>query len=225
MPLDAEIPVKEVERYMGYHGTAVIDTGTKASISKAIDQLQTQSHPRIVSREYPVTVDGDSITVHTGSEDVVFVSSSLGRNLEGCCGVILLAATIGPACDMLVRRASVTSVAGASVYQAAGAAAIESFLDDYNDELKKEYGSKGLCLRPRFSPGYGDLKLEYQKDWFRLLDITKQIGVELTDSLLMVPTKSVTAVIGIAYTDEATKCSGCADCNRKGTCEYSKGRA
>lgn len=225
MPLESEIPVKEVQRYMGYRGIADIGPDIRAKIDKAIGQVSLQSHPRIISKEYPVTVRDNDVTIHAGSEDVILQSESLARNLSGCCGAILLAATIGPACDMLVRRAGVTSAVDASIYQAAGAAAIESFLDDMNDRYKADYEAQGLFLRPRFSPGYGDLKLDHQKDWFRLLDITKQIGIELTDSLLMVPTKSVTAIIGIGINKGTHGCSGCAGCNKKGTCDFSKERA
>ena len=228
MPLCVDIPVKEVQRYMGYHGIATIDSDTQARIDTAIDRVSSQSHPRIIIKEYPIELSGNTVIIHADNEDVTLESESLCRNLEGCCGAMLLAATIGPACDMLVRRASVTSAAEASIYQAAGAAAIEAFLDDMNDKLKSEYEAKGLFLRPRFSPGYGDLKLDHQKDWFRLLDITKQIGIELTDSLLMVPTKSVTAIIGVGRDPNASGCSGCAgcgSCNMHNTCEFSKGRS
>ncbi|MBR2598666.1 MAG: Vitamin B12 dependent methionine synthase activation subunit [Clostridiales bacterium] len=225
MPLEVEIPVKEVQRYMGYHGIVDIAPEISEKINKAIEHLGTQSHPRIISKEYRITVAEKTVTLHAENEDVTFESEGLVRNLTGCCGAVLLAATIGPACDMLVRRASITSAADSAVYQAAGAAAIEAFLDDYNDKLKASYEARGLFLRPRFSPGYGDLKLEHQKDWFRLLDITKQIGIELTDSLLMVPTKSVTAIIGIGIDETKTECTGCKGCNRHDTCEFSKERA
>ena len=225
MPLEVEIPVKEVQRYMGYHGIVDIAPEMQEKIDKAIEHLGTQSHPRIISKEYRITVSEKTVTLHADNEDVTFESEGLVRNLTGCCGAVLLAATIGPACDMLVRRASITSAADAAVYQAAGAAAIEAFLDDYNDKLKASYEARGLFLRPRFSPGYGDLKLEHQKDWFRLLDITKQIGIELTDSLLMVPTKSVTAIIGIGIDENKSGCSGCKGCNKHDTCEFSKERA
>ncbi len=225
MPLEVEIPVKEVQRYMGYHGIVDIAPEMQEKINKAIEHLGTQSHPRIISKEYRITVAEKTVTLHAENEDVTFESEGLVRNLTGCCGAVLLAATIGPACDMLVRRASITSAADSAVYQAAGAAAIEAFLDDYNDKLKASYEARGLFLRPRFSPGYGDLKLEHQKDWFRLLDITKQIGIELTDSLLMVPTKSVTAIIGIGIDETKTGCTGCKGCNRHDTCEFSKERA
>ena len=225
MPLEVEIPVKEVQRYMGYHGIVDIAPEMQEKINKAIEHLGTQSHPRIISKEYRITVAEKAVTLHAENEYVTFESEGLVRNLTGCCGAVLLAATIGPACDMLVRRASITSAADSAVYQAAGAAAIEAFLDDYNDKLKASYEARGLFLRPRFSPGYGDLKLEHQKDWFRLLDITKQIGIELTDSLLMVPTKSVTAIIGIGIDKSKTGCTGCKGCNRHDTCEFSKERA
>ena len=164
MPLGVDIPVKEVQRYMGYHGIADIAPEMQTLIDKAIDRLSTQSHPRIVSKEYLIDVSEKSVVIHADNEDLLLESESLARNLKGCCGAILLAATIGPSCDMLVRRASITSSAEASAYQACGAAAIEAFLDDENERLKKQYEAKGYFLRPRFSPGYGDLKLEHQKD-------------------------------------------------------------
>ena len=225
MPLGVDIPVKEVQRYAGYHGITEIAPEMQERILKAVDQVSAQSHPRIITKEYPVRINGNVITIYNNTEEVNLESEALARNLKGCCGALLLAATIGPACDMLVRRASITSAADAAIYQAAGAAAIEAFLDDMNDKIKAEYEAQGLFLRPRFSPGYGDLKLDHQRDWFRLLDITKQIGVELTDSLLMVPTKSVTAIIGIGIDKTKTSCSGCAGCNKKDTCNYSKERA
>ena len=224
MPLGVDIPFKEVTRYMGYHGPVELTPELENQITKAISNVSAQSHPRIVIREYPIEVADNTVVIHADNEDVKLGSESLCRNLEGCCGAMLLAATIGPACDMLVRRAGITSAAEASIYQAAGAAAIEAFLDDMNDKLKTEYEAKGLFLRPRFSPGYGDLKLDHQKDWFRLLDITKQIGIELTDSLLMVPTKSVTAIIGIGIDPSKAGCHGCSGCSKHATCEFSKER-
>lgn len=224
MPLGVDIPVKEVQRYMGYHGMAEITPEIMSKIEKAIDQVSMQSHPRIVIKEFLIDVAERAVTVHTDTGDLLLESESLVKNLNGCIGALFLAATIGPSCDMLVRRASITSAAEASIYQAAGAAAIESFLDIENDRLKNDYARKGFFLRPRFSPGYGDLKLEHQKDWFRVLNISKQIGIELTDSLLMVPTKSVTALIGIGREKCSCSCSGCGSCSMNTTCEYSKER-
>ena len=224
MPLGVDIPVKEVQRYMGYHGISGITPDMQERINKAVDQVSTQSHPRLVIKEFRISVTSKTVVIHADNEDVTLESESLCRNLSGCQRALLLAATIGPSCDMLVRRAAVKSAADAAVFQAAGAAAIEAFLDSENDRLRKEYESDDLYLRPRFSPGYGDLNLDHQKDWFRLLDISKHTGIELTDSLLMVPTKSVTAIIGIGGDKRSCTGSGCGSCNMKNTCEYTKGK-
>ena len=76
MPLEVEIPVKEVQRYMGYHGIVDIEPGMMEKINKAVDQVSIQSHPRIISREFPVTVKDNNVTLHDGTEEISFESDS-----------------------------------------------------------------------------------------------------------------------------------------------------
>lgn len=218
MPLGVTIPEKEVRRYMGFRGPVEASAETDAMISKAIASLEKDCSPRYVSAEFPVCVEGTAVHL----ADIVIESRSLSRNLTGCTGCVLFAATAGPFCDMLVKRASVTSSAYASCCQAAGAAAIEAYCDLINDKIRCEYEAKGLFARPRFSPGYGDLALSHQKDWFRLLDITKNTGIELTGSLLMVPTKSVTAIIGLSPEKLPCVRQGCEACTLSQTCAFSR---
>ena len=218
MPLGVKIPEKEVRRYMGLRGPVDISPDTDAMIKKAINALEKDCSPKYVSKAFPVTVEGNEVRF----ADVVIKSSSLSRNLAGCTQCVLFAATAGPFCDMLVKRASVTSSAYASCCQAAGAAAIEAYCDLINDKIKDEYEAKGLFARPRFSPGYGDLPLETQKDWFRLLDITRNTGIELTGSLLMVPTKSVTAIIGLSPDRLPCVRQGCESCTMSAACTFSR---
>lgn len=143
-------------------------------------------------------------------------SKALMKNLEGCEEVIVFAATIGLEIDRLIRRYTNLSPAKALFFQAIGAERIESLCDAFCEEWKGE----GLQLRPRFSPGYGDLPLELQKDIFRVLDCPRKIGLSLNESLLMSPSKSVTAIIGIGEggTEIKNKCSAClkTDCAYRG---------
>ncbi|MBQ3031188.1 MAG: Vitamin B12 dependent methionine synthase activation subunit [Anaerotignum sp.] len=143
-------------------------------------------------------------------------SRALMKNLEGCEDVIVFAATIGLEIDRSIRRYTNLSPAKALFFQAIGAERIESLCDAFCEELKGE----GLLLRPRFSPGYGDLPLELQKDIFRVLDCPRKIGLSLNESLLMSPSKSVTAIIGIGRgeTEAENKCSACekSDCAYRG---------
>ena len=218
MPLGVTIPENEVRRYMGFKGPVDVSPETDAMIKKAVAALEKDCSPKYVSKAFPVTVEGFKVSF----ADVVIESRALARNLAGCTECVLFAATAGPYCDMLIKRASVTSSAYASCCQAAGAAAIEAYCDLINDKIKNEYEAKGLYARPRFSPGYGDLSLEHQKDWFRLLDITKNTGIELTGSLLMVPSKSVTAIIGLSPEKVPCARQGCEACTMSETCAYSR---
>ena len=88
-------------------------------------------------------------------------------------------------------------MAEASFLNAIGAAAVEDVCDRLNDELRQFAASEGKSVRPRYSPGYGDYDLENQRGIFSLLEPAKHIGLTLKDNLIMVPEKSVTAVVGI----------------------------
>ena len=107
----------------------------------------------------------------------------------------------------------------AVVMQAASVAMLETFCDEQNQKLKEEYEEKGWYLRPRFSPGYGDFSLECQRQIAPALELNKRIGVTLTDSLLMAPSKSVTAVIGVSRLPRNCTVQGCEACAKR-DCAY-----
>lgn len=123
-----------------------------------------------------------------------FNSKNLALNLKNCRTVIIFGATVGIALDRLIQKYSITSPAKAVMLQAIGAERIEALCDKFCEDLSK---SRNITFKPRFSAGYGDLPLETQKDIFRILDLERKIGLTLNNSLLMSPTKSVTAFAGI----------------------------
>ena len=88
-------------------------------------------------------------------------------------------------------------MAKASFLNAIGAAAVVNVCDQLNEELCRIAAEEGKSLRPRYSAGYGDFSLENQRGIFDLLSPAKHIGLTLKDNLIMVPEKSVTAVIGL----------------------------
>ena len=108
----------------------------------------------------------------------------------------LACGTLGAGFDAFHRRVSAVSGADALVVQAIGAAMIESWMDGVEDAIRAEL-EQGETLVPRYSPGYGDFPLTAQKTILALLDAPRSIGVSLTSSLMMVPSKSVSAVIGV----------------------------
>lgn len=161
-----------------------------------------------------------SIAESDGILDLGFLktgSEALKRNLSGCDRAILFGATIGLFPDRLTARYGSISPVRALMVQAIGAERIEGLCDVFSEKIRREAEASGLRTAPRFSPGYGDFPLSAQKDIFRALDCSRKIGLTLNDSLLMSPTKSVTAIIGIgpcAGPGPAHRCSSCskADC-------------
>ena len=138
--------------------------------------------------------------------DSFFVNSEqLAKNLQGCNKVLLLAATAGVGMDRLIGKYGRLAPSKALMFQAIGAELIEAVCDAFCEEYEKEHN---CSLRPRFSPGYPDLSLEVQKDIFSVLQPARRIGLTLNDSLLMSPSKSVTAFAGITDCDEKSGTQG-----------------
>ena len=146
-------------------------------------------------------------------------SAGLSKNLFGCKEAVVFAATVGIGLDRLIAKYSAVSPAKALMLQAIGAERIESLCDAFCGDLGTDLGGLDKMLKRRFSPGYGDLPLDMQRDIFRVLDCSRKIGLTLNESMLMSPSKSVTAIVGIsskACAEEGKKaCDVCdkADCN------------
>ena len=121
-------------------------------------------------------------------------SRYLAKNLAGCKSAVVFAATVGINFDREITKYTRISPARALLVSAMGTERVEALCDSFVKDYEEKNGVK---LKPRFSPGYGDLPLEAQRDIFALLDPAKRVGIALGKSLLMTPTKSVTAFAGI----------------------------
>ena len=202
---------QEALRYLGYRNTEP-DTAVADSLSRCAAELQAAVQPKSVFAAFPLFHPAENTLEIAG---VTIRSENLSRNLKGCEQVYLMAATLGVAADRLIARASAVRMSDAVLYQAAAAAMIEAYCDEINDTLREEAERVGLYCRPRFSPGYGDFRIEHQRDLSRMLDTPKKIGLTVTDSCMLVPVKSVTAVIGLSNTPQPCHRKGCEECSKK----------
>ena len=109
----------------------------------------------------------------------------------------------------------------AVIFDACGSAWVESGCDAAEAEIAARF--KGRYLTDRFSPGYGDLPLSLQPAVLAALDAEKRLGIHLSDSFLMTPSKSVTAVIGVSDEPQPARVRGCGSCVMNKTCDYRKG--
>ena len=226
---------REIYRYLGYQGR-VPDENVLREVDRCLEELREAVTPRFVYRQYPIerffgdNIERPFLDEKPGAEllsiaGMKIQSRSLCRNLRDCKSAYLMAATLGIGPDRLIARASVAKMSRAVILQAAAAAMIEAWCDEVNQKIIKEAEDQGLYCRPRFSPGYGDFSLEYQKDFAQILRIQKEIGVSLTQSLLMMPSKSVTAVIGLSPVKKECALHGCEACLKAEECSFSRIKA
>ena len=180
---------KEVLRYLGYMGTNADDV-TQNMIDEVYEELLDVINPKYIYKQFEILKTSDSVIIN----GVQFKSSNLLKNLNKANSVVLMGATLGKGADTLRKKYEYSNVAKSVIAQAVGASLIENLCDNVCEEIKSNVNGK-LC--PRFSPGYGDLDLSYQKDFFNLIDMNKMLGVTLSDAYMMTPTKTVTAFIGI----------------------------
>ena len=183
----------ETARYLGYKKSNPPDDNIKALIEKAAIEMHNIIKPQGVYQQFPLTVCREELKLKFADTEII--SSDLLNNMGNCSSVVMLAATIGPQTDAYIRKAQNSDPVYASICQATGAMYIEETVDILNDNIRKQALTQGLATRPRYSPGYGDVPLTVQKEFFRLLNCSR-IGLTLMDTLIMAPEKSVTAFIG-----------------------------
>ena len=171
-----------------YYRAKPDDAVAEAVIDAAYIKLKSELQPRYTVKRLGCRAEEASVLLDNGT---VFHSKALAKYVGKSNELFLFGATLGSRVDIALRRMALTSVA---------AALIETYCDDCCAELQKQL-PKGKKLKWRFSPGYGDWALEEQKILFPVLDCAHSIGLTLTESCMMAPVKSVTAVMAITEED------------------------
>ncbi len=122
-----------------------------------------------------------------------YESTDAVRLLHGCDRAVLFAVTLGAAVDARLRRLQVIDMSRALLFDACANAAVETVCNNFCTDTSVQYGE----VTPRFSPGYGDVPISVQAEVAKLLRLPEALGVHLTQSGLLVPQKTVTAIFGI----------------------------
>lgn len=211
-----KIDIKEALRYMGY-GKADADESTLCLSENIKEELHKIIIPKACFIKVPVRIENNEVNL----DFLKTKSTSLSKNLYDCNEAIVFCATIGIEVDRLILKYEQLSSSKAVIADALASAAIESWCDEINMRFCKEEQKKNLYLKPRFSCGYGDFDISCQKDILNILDSARKIGVNLSQGSMMIPTKSVSAVIGITSKMQ-NEVQGCNACENKENCLYKK---
>ena len=173
-----------------------------------IDQAKSQwneDDPRVVLKHTELQLPGKDITHH----------------LEGATFVALMACTLGMKSERELRLLSSTNALDALVWGSCANALIEATAEEAQKDIANEVTTNGLYARMRFSPGYGDLPLSVQPLFLKTIQAQRNLGLTLNESNLLIPTKSITAIVGIFDKQVASRqAKPCHTCLAHDYCSY-----
>ncbi len=212
-----EIPVREALHFLGWRGTPV-EPALMAQIEALIARVREQVQPRAIMRRF--VMEDDALRGTTFAPQGADVRAMLAP----CGEAVLLAATLGAHSERMLLRAQAQDRAQALLLDAVLSAAIEAVCDREEAALRASLTAKGRYLTDRFSPGYGDMPLVQSGQICAVLGAQRAIGLTVSQSGIMIPRKSVTAIMGICDTPVWRRPSGCASCGMRGTCALACGR-
>ena len=201
-------------RYMGLHGAP--DANMLTLADKIEKQLLSAAFPRFTYQVCPIAFTPAGVVCEGTA--LLLTGEDIRRHLNGCERVILLCATLSAGADTCIRVTGAQDVLGGMMCDAMASALTEQLCDAAEGEILAKFPDEYPTWR--FSPGYGDLPLETQGDFLRAVNAEKRLGVTLSAGGLCIPTKTVTAVIGLSTQPIPKGKRGCAVCNLRATCPY-----
>ena len=205
LPDDAHVR-EQTLAFLG-HTTQEVDDALARRIGDACLMVAADTRVRFAVRTLP-----------SAEADFLFEGADITRHLEGATEVSLFVVTLGLGIDRRLRLLASCDPLGQVVYDAAASAAVERLADAVEAWLRARIRERGFHPSWRFSPGYGDLPLAVQPRLLAAVGASRLCGVQLTDSYLMVPTKSVTAIIGVHEEPQEGLASTCGICDLRRFC-------
>lgn len=206
------IELREALHFLVWRGTPLDDVLT-AQIQELIDLTMREAQPRVVTRRFGLDESGrlEGTSLTPGGADVQSM-------LAPCREAVLIAGTLGAQSERLLLRTQAKDAVKAVLLDAVLSAGIEAVMDAQEDALRTALSKEGLYLTDRFSPGYGDMPLVQTRAICEVLDVSKAIGLTVSSSGIMIPRKSVTAVMGISERPVERRRRGCVFCSARETC-------
>lgn len=214
---ELKIEKSEVLRYLGHRGQP-LDEITGKTLDECIEKMSDTVRPRFIYKVFDIEIQTDGVSVcGTG---ITLHGESIRRHLCDCKRCALMAATLGIEADNLISSYERQSMERAVILDACASDCVEKVCDAAEREIKAAAQSGGFNTRFRFSAGYGDLPIEHQSEIIAVLGASKQIGLTVTADSILIPRKSVTAIIGFSKTKTAPRGGKCESCERRKDCEF-----
>ena len=155
-------------------------------VCSLVERCSAAARYRYAYVKLPCAIKGDLCELGFAS----VASQGLSQMLSGCEQAVVMVLTVGLEVDRLIMAEHIRGLASGYIADAVGSALVESLADTVCERI-------GENTTNRFSPGYADLPVELNKKILHRLNSESTVGVKLTDGMLMVPMKSITAIVGI----------------------------
>lgn len=204
----------EVLRYLGHAGQelgADLEARVDADVARCIEVSRPAGVVRVFECAEATEEDGRFVQRLEGTA-LELPGESMRAYLAGARAVGVFAVTLGMANERELRRLSLTSRVDELILDAASSALVERAADAAEARVVREATDRGLYTNYRFSPGYGDLPMSVQPTLLATLDAQRRLGIALSSTRLMTPTKSVTALVGLYGSPQGQtrlSCKGC----------------
>lgn len=187
-------------------------------IEDCINEIKDIINPNHVLEKSKVKITKDSVLLN--DLDIVLEGESIKDHLKNSLSCVIMATTLGAAIDRKILYYEKIDMTKAIVLNACATVAIEEYCDSIEEEIKVDANNNGKETVWRYSPGYGDLKLDVQLDILNSLDAQRKIGLTVSDHNILIPRKSVTAIVGIVEKEHKLKKRGCNECSNFKNCQF-----
>ncbi|SKC40883.1 vitamin B12 dependent-methionine synthase activation domain-containing protein [Maledivibacter halophilus] len=216
--IDLSIDKNEVLRYLGYDDKRVDDITDKI-IDKCFEEILKIARTNFVYNIFEINRDDKNVFLNNSR--IKLEGKDIYKHLEKSKKCAIMAVTLGSEVDKRIKYYSKMDLTKSIILDACSTAAIEALCDRVEALIKRISINNGFYTTKRYSPGYGDFPIEIQPRILNLLDAQKHIGLTVTGSYILIPRKSVTALIGIGEEFQSKKV-GCKDCNLYNNCLFVK---
>lgn len=214
------IDKKEVLRYLGHRGQE-IDGALDSLIETCIEETKKLSMPNYVYEIFSLKKEEKHIKAL--KSNLIFQGTAILKHLRDAKHCAVMAVTLGNRMEKKIRFYEKINLTKATILDACATTAVESLCDQVEKEIRKEAHRRNLEITPPFSPGYGDFPLSIQPQIIKSLETLKRIGLTCTEEYILIPRKSVTALIGFQDKGMKSKKSPCRGCNKVTDCAYQRG--
>jgi hypothetical protein len=209
---------EEILRYVGFRGQDINDS-LRSSIKRCAALTEQAASPRFVTVESaPVRILKKGVDL----DGLILKGKDIRLHLGQASAGILMGVTVGVEIERLIQYHRRQSMLDVLLIDAAATDLIEQICSRIENSLRNIYQKQGLDITDRFSCGYGDLPIEAQPNIIRVLDAPRAIGLTCSSSLMLVPQKSVTAILGVIPPGSYRSVRGCQNCKNRKHCLYRK---